>query len=556
MTDIKTSLSNQGYSIYKSKITNDQLEQIRSDLTIKPFVVPGYGNEDDITPYKLYKENTEKIYVPYYYGVALYGKADKIKLAEPEPAAMTWNPAFPMRPYQIDIINTYMTKAREIGGGLISVGCGRGKTVMGLKIAQELNLKTLILVHKEFLLNQWVERINQYMPSCRIGYIQGKKLDIARKDIVIGMIQTLSDSRKDNAFPADMFAGFGLIIADECHHLAARQFCRSLAKYPIRHTLGLSATPERADGLTRVFKYYLGDIVYKDAEIQKTEEELAIEHIPDSTVEIYNYRNVDMAYCKEILNFKKKPATTNMETNVSVYLPRTKFILSFLPRLIEEGRNILILSSRREHINQMEELIKDMAIPDCTVGQYVGGMAQDKLDISATMRVILATYTMVSEGFDCKRLNTLIYGTPYKNIEQSVGRILREEKKNRRVIPLIIDVFDVFSSFKNWNRARETYYKKKGYPMKIYDAEVSNIKDPKKEGYLQAKIEHIKDIDPRVKTKRVSRCKKNNDEDLDDDSGDEDNSEDEDNEEDDDNEEEKDKKVFRSGKKPAVELDF
>ena len=497
--EAKTSISSQGYAIYKSKITDQQLEQIRGDLTIKPFVVPGYGNEDDIVPYKLFKENDEKIYVPYYYGIATFGKPEKSKLKEPQAANMVWNSEFPMRPYQIDIINTYMAKAKEIGGGLISVGCGRGKTVMGLKIAQELNLKTLILVHKEFLMNQWVERINQYMPTAKIGYIQGKTLDIARKDIVIGMIQTLSDARKDKEFAADMFAEFGLIIADECHHLAARQFCRSLAKYPIRHTLGLSATPDRADGLTRVFKYYLGDIVYKDAEIQKTEEELAIEHIPDSSVEIYNYRNADLKYCKEILNFKKKPATTNMETSISNYLPRTKFILSFLPRLIAEGRNILILSSRREHINLMEEMIKQMAIPNCTVGQYVGGMAQDKLDISATMRVILATYTMVSEGFDCKRLNTLIYGTPYKNIEQSVGRILREEKKSRKVIPLIIDVFDVFSSFKNWNRARETYYKKKGYPMKIYDAEVINYKDAKAENYLTPIIEHIKDIDPRNK---------------------------------------------------------
>ena len=136
-------------------------------------------------------------------------------------------------------------------------------------------------------MNQWIERIREYLPAAKVGTIQGKLLDIARKDIVLAMIQSLSDPRKDRDYPADIFQGFGLVIADECHHLAARQFCRSLAKYPIRYTLGLSATPNRADNLQRVFKYYLGEIVYKDAEIIKTAEDMALDHIPDSTVEIY-----------------------------------------------------------------------------------------------------------------------------------------------------------------------------------------------------------------------------------------------------------------------------
>ena len=153
---------------------------------------------------------------------------------------------------------------------------------MGLKIAEELKVKTLILVHKEFLMNQWVERITEYLPEAKVGYIQGKKCDINRKDIVLAMIQSLSDPRKDKDYPANLFESFGLVIADECHHLAARQFCRSLAKYPFKYTLGLSATPDRADGLQRVFKHYLGDIVYKDAEIQQSEEDIRLEHIPNS----------------------------------------------------------------------------------------------------------------------------------------------------------------------------------------------------------------------------------------------------------------------------------
>ena len=811
--DIKTSLSTQGYAIYKYKFTENELDEIKNDLTIKPFTCPGYGNEEDVTPYKLYKENADKLYIPWFYGRNKFGIPDINKRPEPESISIEWSAERSMRPYQKDIIKKYLDEAKEIGGGIISVGCGRGKclaegtiiplfggnskkveelvigdlligddgssrriislgsgisemyeispldtsfdydldknldknfipytvnedhiltlsrdikncndtfscitidipikdfmllppeiqdiyrgiktplkyicsdyinsnnrnpnnknsnynfkkinfnifceselenfeaynigyelakiiykqktfniskfidyikskicicnikynvdlylgfmkyfydkvdvrqyipinenninfkitytpfypyiipinennknfgiieiilksigilytytfskskteissndvnikyisvlydeyniaikkpikitpkgqgkyygfeletnsngrfilsdrtithnTVMGLKIAQELGVKTLILIHKDFLKNQWEERIKEYLPEARIGYIQGKTLDIHRKDIVLAMIQSLSDPRKDKDYPANLFESFGLVIADECHHLAARQFCRSLAKYPFKYTLGLSATPDRADGLTRVFKHFLGDIVYKDTEIKKTAEDIALEHIPDSTVEIYIYKNNgNVKYSKEELNYKKKADIVKMKSNVANCKERTEFILSFLPRLILEGRTILILSCRRAHIDQIETMINDMKIPECTVGQYVGGMKQEHLDISASKRVIVATYDMAEEAFDCKTLNTLIYATPHKNIKQAVGRILREEKKKRKLIPLIIDVQEVFSTFKGWNKLRETYYKKAGYPMKIYEAYVKTV---------------------------------------------------------------------------------
>ena len=505
LPEIKTSISSQGYAIYKSQISTVELESIKQELSITPFKVPGYGSDEDIEPYVLFKENGEKIYVPFHYGFSRYGTPERSKLAEPESISIAFSAERKMRPYQDEIITKYINAAKERGGGIISVGCGRGKTVMALKIAELLGVKTLILVHKEFLMNQWIERIREYLPAAKVGTIQGKLLDIARKDIVLAMIQSLSDPRKDKDYPIDIFQGFGLVIADECHHLAARQFCRSLAKYPVRYTLGLSATPNRADNLQRVFKHYLGEIVYKDNEIIKTAEDMALDHIPDSSVEIYIYRHNDPKYCKEALNFKGKPNVVIMKSNIAECQRRTQFLLSFLPRLIGEGRNILLLSCRREHIFQMEGWINTMKIPDCSVGLYLGGMKQEALDISATKRVVIATYNMAEEAFDCKALNTLIYATPHNNIEQAVGRVLREEKSKRRVVPLIIDLQDTFSSFDKWNRIRDKYYKSKGYPMKVFD-----VADPIYKGSGSAPnpvIKFIKDINTKDKTIRISdRC--------------------------------------------------
>ena len=85
-------------------------------------------------------------------------------------------------PYQINIADIYLKAAKKVGGGIISIGCGRGKTVIGLYIAAALNLKTLVVVHKEFLAEQWKERIlgdsskniKGFLPTAKVGLLQGK----------------------------------------------------------------------------------------------------------------------------------------------------------------------------------------------------------------------------------------------------------------------------------------------------------------------------------------------------------------------------------------------
>ena len=151
-----------------------------------------------------------------------------------------------------------------------------------------------------------------------------------------------------------------------------------------------------------------------------------------------------------------------------------------------------------------EKMIIEMNIPDGTVGLYLGGMKQEKLDISATKRIIIATFNMAEEAFDCKSLNTLIFATPHNNIEQSVGRILREEKKKRQHIPLIIDIQDTFSSFITWSKTREKYYKTKGYPIKIF-----NVEDTNKNPTDTPVITFIKTINNTLKLKTKSHLLSN-----------------------------------------------
>jgi superfamily II DNA or RNA helicase len=497
-----TTLSRKGYSIPLDELDNEELEKIKKKLTIFPKSCPGYGPEDT-EPYILFKIKcdkdeegndlpTGKIYMPKYYGIKNYGEPKKNKLKAGETINCKFNGQ--MRQYQKDILSAWDDYAKKYGGGIISVGPGRGKTVMAIKKIEELGLKTLILVHTSDLLTQWIERIEQYLPTANIGIIQGKTINTEGKDIVIGMIQSISAPTKDKDYPPELFKQFGLVIIDECHHIGAKQFSRCLNKTVFKYTMGLSATPNRPDGMAKIFKYYLGDICYKDTEIQKTDEEKALDHIPDAEVRVYEYFNYDPDYCNIVYNYQKKPMTTIMESNMCDCQRRTEFILSLLPSLIAEGRKIIVLVSRKTLIADLMEAILERSI--ATVGAYIGGMKPAQLAESKTKQILVATYKMAEEGFDCQSLDTLIMATPKTRIEQSTGRIMRKKKNERTFTPLIIDIADQFSNFISWHKTRMRFYKDKNYKIKVFnviDDEDSVIEND--EGDMPAIIKLKKDYD-------------------------------------------------------------
>ena len=464
-------LSWQGYSLKKTELTEEQLKNLKKELTVAPKVCPGYGT-DEPDEFELYRENDDKIYLPKHYGFKYLGKPNKNTLFKGKKIKCKFSGS--LREYQQNVMSAYHEHREKYQGGIISVGAGRGKTVMAISEIATIGLKTLILVHNTVLLNQWRERLEQYLPDARIGIIQGKKINITDKDVVIAMIQSLSNPKKDKEYPKEVFEEFGFLIVDECHHMGAKMFCRCLMKTMFRYCLGLSATPNRNDGLTKVFKYFLGDICFKDTAIQKTEEEKRLDHIPDAEVKVYTFIHEHKDYNEVILNWQKKPNTTVMETNISNFEPRTNFIISLIPKLINNGRKILILTSRRDHIADLLIKIEQQGIATC--GPYVGGMKESALEETKQKQILVATYSMAEEGFDCQSLNTLIMATPKKNLEQCAGRILRQKKNERTHTPLIIDILDDFSNFKRWFKQRLKHYENKNYKLSYYDIDGQDTK--------------------------------------------------------------------------------
>jgi len=277
-------------------------------------------------------------------------------------------------------------------------------TIMALKIISLLATKTLILVHKEFLMNQWIERITDFLPSARVGKIQGPTFDIENKDIVIGMIQSLYDKE----YHINAFSSFGLTIIDEVHRIGSEQFSRTLFKTITPYMLGISATVDRKDNT--------------------------------------KYSSMIVKLCE--------------------FGPRSDFIVKVLGDLLQENpdNQIMILCHNRSLLTYLYDSIMHRKL--ATVGYYVGGMKQAKLQETESKQIVLATYAMAAEALDIKTLSTLVMVTPKTDIIQSVGRILRVKHEN----PIIVDILDTHDNFQKQWLQRRRFYKKCNYRIRQIDS--------------------------------------------------------------------------------------
>ena len=486
-------LTHLGYAVKKDWLSHEQNTKIQKDLNVSPKQMGRYAAQADSWP--VYQESASRYYLPRAWGLAEFGEAEASTLVEGNP--IREDLVFIGKPYdyQKEIVDNFV----NVGNGLICVPCGRGKTFMAINIAARLGRKFMVVVDKEFLLQQWSGELRSLMPGIRIGIIQENKKQIGlveqvvktlpelkaelkqlglkvggtkdellarlaevhtpvpvEYDCCIAMIQTLV--QRD--FDERDFRSFGLTIFDECHHLGAAHFSRALFKVQTKFMLGLSATPTREDGLTKVFEWFIGKPVYWE-KIREAD--------PDVIVRKVEFEADDPAYSNEPTDFRGDLVLATLLTQILEYEPRNQAIDAVIKDLVAEpDRRILVLSDRITHLERIER-----GLPKGTTSSYyIGGMKENVREGGAkTAQVLLGTYAMASEAMNIKTLNTMVMVSPRKKIEQSTGRILRVQKGDRVVAPLIVDIVDSHGVYQGQWLKRKAYYKKCAYKIEIAGTE-------------------------------------------------------------------------------------
>lgn len=453
-------LSKRGYVIKKDSISQEELIYLKKTLKAIPLQDDKYNNTHDA--YNIYTETKTKIYIPKMFGIERYGEP---KDCLPNYTGKVWESEITFNgslfDNQKEPCELLIKTCKEKGGGILHLATGFGKTVCLLYVLSQLKCKTIIVVNKIPLMRQWQTEIQKFLPNAKVGIIQGQNnVDIENKDIIIAMLQSLARIE----YPDSFFNDIRLTAIDECHNLGSQMFSKVLFKLSSTYTVGLSATPTRADGCDYVFKWHIGDVIYKSSVKRKGLEP------------ILKFVRVDSTEYKEISTVnkftgEKQIQFTSMLTDLTVMPKRNKLILEIVKSLVKEDRKILVLSDRREHLKLLKKNFDEDLSVDFTYGLFLGQMKQKDLEISRSSNVILATFSAFGEGVSEKDLDTLVLITPKKfvghlktsvknesgRLEQIVGRIFRKDHTERN--PVIIDLQDNFSVYKNQSVQRRSFYK-------------------------------------------------------------------------------------------------
>lgn len=440
--------------IAKADLTVSQLQALKQRLTIVP---KKYGDSDDEgpdVPICLYKETEAEIGVAREFFLQNKSPQSEIVLDVSEGDKSTWPGdlefAGTLRPEQ-ETARLAIEGAFHRGslGGLLKAEGGWGKTVWACSLIASLQMPTLVIVHKTFLLNQWKERLQQFLPEAKIGVAQQNKCDFRGKHIVIGMVHSLAKDR----YPEEFRRWPGLIIVDEVHRISARTWSGVPTIFKAKHIVGVSGTPRRKDGTENVFFHHIGPVLFEARE-QRLKPTIKRVHSSFRMVQTDRF-NPKLAPESLILTF------------LCANQARNQKIVELMVEALRSGRKLLVLSKRLNHLERLEAMLRrewrELGLGNAlSTGFYVGGMSEEALYKSSQARVIFGTTQFCSEGLDIPSIDTLFLTNPVGDAEQMIWRICRpyEGKKS----PIVVDVRDdSIPLFKGYAHARERLYSSKGW---------------------------------------------------------------------------------------------
>ncbi|RLA06447.1 MAG: DNA helicase, partial [Gammaproteobacteria bacterium] len=338
--------------------------------------------------------------------------------------------------------------------GVLHAPTAFGKTVAAIGIIVKRKTNTLILTHSLQLLEQWQERLKSFLNDTDIGIIGGGKRKPTGQ-IDIATYQSLINKKDNSVEP--IIQQYGQIIIDECHHIPAPRYEMLLNEVHSKYVLGLTATPDRQDGHQKIIFMLAGPIRHKvkSNHAEKFEQQVIV-------TKLYSAPAVNL------FNAEQRPRITDVYRWLTENKIRTQRIITDVITKISEGKHPLVLTERREHAEQINNILIENNIQTVILRGAMRAKerkaANEQLDEA---QVIVATGKYIGEGFDLPKLDTLFLALPIAwkgSLAQYAGRIHRESEGKD-----LVTIYDYVDSsipmLERMFNKREKGYKAMGYQI-------------------------------------------------------------------------------------------
>ena len=339
---------------------------------------------------------------------------------------------------------------------VLEAGTGTGKTVMAIDLIARMEVKTLVIIPKSDLMDQWRKELETFLPGVKVGTIRQNKYDVADKDVVLGMLHSLA---KPDKYPGGISSEFGLVIWDEVHRLPADTFQKTAGLFSAHLRLGLSATPTRFDGKEILIQSHIGPVRVRSKAVLLH----PVIGVYQTKWKCPRWRRGDV-YIKA----KHTPGKCGHILNhIADDEQRNSMILKKILAAYKRDRKIVVFSDRITQLECLRNVAIKLGTPAKDTALYVSGKGKAELERAKSAPIIFATYGMMSEGTDIPWLDCCILATPRSNVKQAVGRILREYPD--KPTPVVLDFIDFDSHvFARYAENREFFYREIKGTVKKY----------------------------------------------------------------------------------------
>jgi superfamily II DNA or RNA helicase len=451
-TEIEIQISNQvylkRYQLNKKLIAflRDNLNFLNSDYLVKKNMGKSTFNIEKY--FRLIEETTEGVIIPrgFVANIVNFCKQESISFKvidnRKKLDSVEFNSEIELQPQQ----EIALEKIAEKDFGVIVSPPGSGKTIIGLEIIAQKRQPALIIVHRQQLFDQWIERIQSFLkiPKREIGQIGNQKFTIG-KEITVAMIQSLT--RRDEI--SEIANSFGTIIVDECHHIPAKSFREAIVNFNSFYLYGLTATPKRKNNDEKLIYVYIGNILYNaEQKVQIKENNIKAE---------VNIRETNL-YAPFDYKIDKYETISRILIHDT---QRNALIVEDIEKHVNRFKTILLLTERKAHVDILNLYLKDKFETITIHGDDSEQSRKSKLEQlkQGHYKIVISTGQYFGEGVDIDNLECLFITYPFAfegKLVQYIGRIQRSGKP-----PVIFDYRDTkIDYFDKMFKQRNRYYKK------------------------------------------------------------------------------------------------